>query len=67
MPSWWKKWFCQVPQMSMKIHLLERAWKTDQENGMVCHVSTKTSRVIGDQKFKKCENLAESAKYLDLD
>ena len=42
----------EVRQRSMKISSLERASKTDQENGMVCYVSMNISRVTGDQKFK---------------
>ena len=34
----------EVPQISMRMPLMERASKTDQENGMVCHVSTNISR-----------------------
>ena len=34
----------EVPQISMRMPLMERATKTDQENGMVCHVLTNISR-----------------------
>ena len=48
----------EVPQISMRMPLMERASKTDQENGMVCHVSTSISEVTGNQKSKY---FAESA------
>ena len=35
----------EVPQIIMKMRLVERASKTGQENGMVCHVSMNISRV----------------------
>ena len=41
---------------------MERAQKTDLENGMVCYISIKTSRDLKDQKSKKCSKSAESAK-----
>ena len=41
---------------------MERAWKTDRENGMVCYVLMKTSRDMKDQKSIKSEKSAESAK-----
>jgi len=59
----------KVPQISMRMPLMERATKTDQENGMVCHVSTNISRDMSDQKSEKCEKLrkiADSAKYFDF-
>ena len=45
---------------------IERAYKTDQENGMVCYVSTKTDRVRGDEKNKKLLKSADSANYSDV-
>ena len=42
---------------------MERAQKTDLENGMVCcYISIKTSGDIKDQNYKKCRKSAESAK-----
>ena len=41
---------------------LERTRETGQENGMVWHVSMKTSRDMKDQKHIKSEKSAESAK-----
>ena len=43
---------------------MERAWKADLENGMVCYISMKTSRDMEDQKSQKCPKTAESAKYM---
>ena len=40
----------------------DRAWKTDQENGMVCYILMKTSRVMKDLKLAKLDKSAESAK-----
>ena len=52
----------EVPQISMRIPLMERASKTDPENGMGCHVSTNISRDIRDQKSEKMRKIADSAK-----
>ena len=40
-----------VRQLSMKIWLIERALKTDLENGMVCYVLMDISRVTGSSQF----------------
>ena len=50
----------EVPQISMRMPLMERASKTDQENGMVCHVSTNISRDMGDQKSEKMRKIAKN-------
>ena len=34
----------KVPQISMRMHLMERSTQTVQENGMVCYVLTNISR-----------------------
>ena len=41
---------------------MERAWKTDQKNGMVCYILMKTSRVMKGLKLAKLDKSAESAK-----
>ena len=46
----------EVRQRSMRICSMERASKTDQEDGMVCYVLMNISRVTGDQKFKNLLN-----------
>ena len=50
----------EVNQIPIKIGLLDRASKTDQENGMVCYVSTKISSDISHSKSKY---YAESASF----
>ena len=61
-PSYTEKVFFRVSQMCIWIVPIERAWKTDLENGMVCYASMKTSRDMNDQKSIKSEKSAESAK-----
>ena len=47
--------------MSKSLAPKERAWITDQENGMICYTLMKTSRVMKDLKLAKLEKSAESA------
>ena len=49
----------EIVEIEKAIVPSERAWKADQENGMVCYISMKTSRYEG---LKICEN-AESAVF----
>ena len=50
----------------MNMHALDWTSKTDQKNGMVCYVSTKTFRVIGGRNPKKVQKIADSAKYFEF-
>ena len=52
----------KVPEMSKSLTPKERAWKTDQENSVVCYILMKTSRVMKDLKLAKLDKSAESAK-----
>ena len=51
----------EIVEIEKAIVLSERAWKADQENGMVCYISMKTFQDMKDWKSVKREKTADSA------